>query len=38
MRTELTGPHQPNESLVNMCDSIWKLSNIMHGYLLYPNY
>ena len=38
MWTELTGPHQPNESLVNMCDSIGELSNIRHGYLSYPNY
>ena len=38
MWTEGTGPHQPNESFVNMCDAVGNLSNLRHGYLGYPNY
>ena len=38
MWTENTGPHQPNESLVNMCDSKGKLANVPHGILGHPNY
>jgi len=38
MWTENTGPHQPNESLVNMCDSKGKLANVPHGSLGHPNY
>ena len=32
------GPHQPNESLVNMCDAVGKLANTRHGILGHPNY
>ncbi len=32
------GPHQPNESLVNMCDAVGNLDNTKHGYLGYPKY
>ena len=32
------GPHQPNESLVNMCDAVGNLDNKKHGTLGYPNY
>ena len=38
MWTENTGPHQPNESLVNMCDSKGKLANVPHGILGHPYY
>ena len=33
-----TGVHQPNESLVNMCDDVGNLANVPHGILGYPNY
>ena len=33
-----TGPHQPNESLVNMCDAVGNLDNNRHGILALPNY
>ena len=36
--SENTGSHQPNESLVNMCDSEGNLSNVRHGFLSPPNY
>ena len=38
MWTENTGPHQPNESFVNMCDAEGEFSNIKHGYLTKPIY
>ena len=36
--TQKLGPHQPNESLVNMCDSLGKIANLKHGILGRPNY
>ena len=33
-----TGVHQPNESLVNMCDAVGTLANVRHGILGHPNY
>ena len=33
-----TGPHQPNESLVNMCNSDGALSNVRHGVMSPPTY
>ena len=32
------GPHQPKESLVNMCDAVGELANVRHGILGNPNY
>lgn len=38
MWTTSTGPHQPNETLINMCDAVGDLANVRHGILGYPNY
>ena len=33
-----TGPHQPKEELVNMCDAVGNLANVPHGILGTKNY